>query len=197
MPVHFAGLPCDIGKICEIARKEELVIIEDASHALGAQYKYKGKWFMVGSCRHSDMVIFSFHPVKAITTGEGGAVLTNSKALYNKLLMLRNHGITKNGDKFINRRFRDLSWYHEMQCLGFNYRITDFQCALGVSQLRKINNFLYRRREIAGIYYKEFSNTEGIELPPHKGNFRSAWHLYYIRVDSTYTLKKGKFYERN
>lgn len=182
LPVHFAGLPCDMGRICGIAKKGKFVIIEDACHALGAQYKYKGKWFKVGNCRHSDMTVFSFHPVKTITTGEGGAVLTNSKALYNKLLLLRNHGITKDSDKFVNKRFSDLAWYHEMQCLGFNYRITDIQCALGIGQLKKIGIFLKRRKEIAKIYSKKLAGFNEIILPIEKPYAKSSWHLYYIRI---------------
>lgn len=184
LPVHFAGLPCDVTKIAKIARKRSVIVIEDACHALGAQYKYKERWVRIGSCLHSDMAIFSFHPVKSITTGEGGAILTNRKDIYDKLVILRNHGITKDNSKFTNKNIKNMAWYYEMVSLGFNYRITDIQCALGMSQLRKLEMFIRRRREIAGIYNKEFSNMSRIQLPPDEKSSRSAWHLYYIRVNN-------------
>lgn len=132
---------------------------------------------------YSDMTIFSFHSVKAITTGEGGVVLTNNKALYDKLLMLRNHGITKDGASFKDRT-QGVSggWYYEMQCLGFNYRITDLQCALGVSQLRKLHKFLKRRVEIAAIYNEKFSGTKEMLILPERPYAKSSRHIYYIRL---------------
>lgn len=175
IPVHFAGHPCDLEEIKEIAEKHNLLIIEDAAHALGAEYKK----LKIGSCKYSDMTIFSFHPVKHITTGEGGAVLTNQKDLYQRLLLFRNHGIAKEKEKMT--KF-DGPWYYEMHELGFNYRMTDFQCALGISQLRKLEKFLKRRREIVDIYNKELSKVNGIILPIEKPNIKSSWHIYYIRL---------------
>jgi len=162
-------------EIKEIAEKHNLLIIEDAAHALGAEYKNS----KIGCCKYSDMTIFSFHPVKHITTGEGGAVLTNQKDLYQRLLLFRNHGITKDKKKMASY---DGPWYYEMQKLGFNYRMTDFQCALGISQLRKLEKFLKRRREIVDIYNKELSKVNGIILPIEKPNIKSSWHIYYIRL---------------
>ena len=175
MPVHFAGHPCDLEEIKEIAQKHNLLVIEDAAHTLGAEYK-KSK---IGSCKYSDMTIFSFHPVKHITTGEGGAVLTNQKDLYQRLLLFRNHGITK--DKKKMTKF-DGPWYYEMQKLGFNYRITDLQCALGINQLKKLEKYIERRRELVSIYNKELSEIDKIILPYEKPHVKSSWHIYYIRL---------------
>ena len=187
IPVHFAGQPCDLEEISKIAKKYNLLIIEDASHALGA--KYKGS--KIGSCNYSDMAVFSFHPVKSITTGEGGAVLTNRQDLYESLLLLRNHGITKNPDRFINfSPLTDGPWYYEMLELGFNYRITDFQCALGINQLRKLGKFLQRRREIANFYNKELSKIGKVILPAERPYVKSSWHLYYIRLKDTAKRKQ-------
>jgi len=179
IPVHFAGHPADLREIHAIAKKHNLLIIEDAAHALGAEYRGS----KIGSCKYSDITIFSFHPVKSITTGEGGAVMTNRKDLYEKLLMLRNHGITKENSKFKiqNSKLKE-PWYCEMQLLGFNYRITDFQCALGISQLKKLNKFIKRRREIVRIYNKALSKIEQIELPVEREYVKSAWHLYPIKL---------------
>jgi len=180
IPVDFAGHPCDLKEIHGIARKHNLTVIEDASHALGAEYKDT----KIGSCKYSDMTIFSFHPVKIITTGEGGVVTTNNKEYYEKLLLFRNHGITKQSSKFkVQSSKLTGSWYYEMQYLGFNYRITDFQCALGISQLTKLNRFIERRREIARIYNDAFKDIEEIITPYEKPEVRSAWHIYAIRLN--------------
>lgn len=187
IPVHFSGLPCDMETINKIAEKYSLIIIEDACHALGAEYKANGKWLKVGGCRHSDMSVFSFHPVKHITTGEGGAVLTNNSEYYERLLLLRSHGITKSPDKFINKDsmagFASEPWYYEMQELGFNYRVTDIQCALGVSQLKKLDMFVSRRRGIAATYNKAFGGLECVSLTEEGGTRKSAYHLYVLQID--------------
>jgi len=179
IPVHFAGHPCDLEEIHSIAKKYRLFVIEDACHALGAEYRGT----KIGSCQYSDMTVFSFHPVKSITTGEGGAILTNNETLYEKLLTLRTHGITKDKEKWKAREEGD--WYYEMQYLGYNYRITDFQCALGISQLRKLDRFISRRREIARIYTERLSRVEGIILPVERQYVKSAWHLYTIRLNKS------------
>lgn len=181
LPVHFAGLPCDMLEIAKIARKHNLVVIEDACHALGAKYKTRGKWVKVGSCRHSDMTVFSFHPVKHITTGEGGAITTNNKAYYERLKALRSHGIYK--DKSV---LKNGPWYYEMRDMGFNYRITDFQCALGISQLKKIKSFIKRRIEITDIYNNFFKAVKGIEIPFFWDNLKSSWHIYTLKIDYKY-----------
>jgi UDP-4-amino-4,6-dideoxy-N-acetyl-beta-L-altrosamine transaminase len=175
IPIDYSGHPCDLKEIYEIAKNKDVTIIEDASHALGA--KYKG--INIGSCKYSDMTIFSFHPVKHITTGEGGMILTNNKELYEKLIMLRNHGITKDKKRL---KKNNGPWYYEQQLLGYNYRITDFQCALGLSQLKKLDEFIKKRRKIVNIYNKELENVESIKLPFEKEYVTSSWHLYYIQI---------------
>ncbi|MBU1121685.1 MAG: UDP-4-amino-4,6-dideoxy-N-acetyl-beta-L-altrosamine transaminase [Candidatus Omnitrophica bacterium] len=200
IPVHFSGHPCDLDEIHEIAKKHNLIVIEDAAHALGAEYKGS----RIGSCQYSDMTIFSFHPVKLITTGEGGAVLTNRKDLYERLVLLRNHGITRDGDKFISNakdktKMMDVKeqsffgqWYYEMQELGFNYRLTDFQCALGVSQMRNLDRFIKRRREIVCIYNDKMKNIKTIDLPSERKYVRSAWHLYTIKIKTSVKINEKR-----
>jgi len=179
IPVHFTGRPCDLKEISTIAKRRGLAVIEDAAHALGAEY-YGSK---IGSCQYSDMAVVSFHPVKAITTGEGGAVLTNRKDIYEKILMLRNHGITKESQKFIaNQSDSKYPWYYEQQLLGFNYRITDFQCALGLSQLRKIDKFIERRRQIVAEYNNFFSRIDGVSVPEESPGSRHSYHIYVVRL---------------
>lgn len=182
IPVHFAGLPCAMEDIKNIAGDKGLIVIEDACHALGASWKdSKGEWRKVGSCSHSDMTVFSFHPVKSITTGEGGAVTTNSPELYERLKELRSHGVTKDAGKFVNR---DASpWYYEMQELGFNYRLSDIQCALGISQLRKLERFIGRRAQIAELYTRLLSKYQFIKTPSVFDGRNSAFHLYPVRID--------------
>ncbi|MBU1913439.1 MAG: UDP-4-amino-4,6-dideoxy-N-acetyl-beta-L-altrosamine transaminase, partial [Candidatus Omnitrophica bacterium] len=180
LPVHFAGLPCDLLRIYEIARKNGVMVIEDACHALGAEYKFRGRWVKVGSCHHSDMTVFSFHPVKSITTGEGGAVVTNNNKLHLLLKALRSHGMYRD-----DMTAKNGPWYYEMRGLGFNYRITDFQCAMGLSQLKKIGYFLNRRRTIAEIYNKRLSDIDEILLPMEGKGVRSSWHLYAIRINES------------
>lgn len=181
LPVHFAGQACKMKEIKTIAEKNNLYVIEDAAHAIGSKYE---DGTMVGNCKYSDMTIFSFHPVKTITTGEGGAITTNNKELYEKLLELRSHGITKIADKlkFANKSENNGQWYHEMQSLGFNYRLTDIQAALGITQLRKLDVFIKRRREIVEQYNKAFSNIDWLTLPYEKEKVESAFHLYVLQI---------------
>lgn len=176
LPVHLGGLPCNMKKIKTIAKKYKLIVIEDACHALGS--KYLGT--SIGDCAYSDMAVFSFHPVKHITTGEGGMITTNSKVLYEKLLLLRTHGITKNSTEFVNEN--EGPWYYEMQELGFNYRITDFQCALGISQLSRVETFINKRITIAKKYDKAFSKIEGVEIIKTPEDYKNAYHLYIVKV---------------
>ncbi|MDD5436884.1 MAG: UDP-4-amino-4,6-dideoxy-N-acetyl-beta-L-altrosamine transaminase [Candidatus Omnitrophica bacterium] len=191
LPVHFAGHPCDMKEINAIAGKNGLIVIEDAAHAIGARYKDE----RVGSCKYSDMAIFSFHPVKTITTGEGGAVLTNSKVLYQKLMMLRNHGTTKDPGS-IDKRMGDCAWYYEMHELGFNYRITDIQAALGLSQLKRIDSFIKRRHEIAGVYNKAFDGNEYFDIPIEKDHAYSAYHIYPLRLKDRFSRKRREIFAR-
>jgi len=167
--VDYAGHPCDIAELKEIADKHGLALIEDACHALGAEYKGK----RVGS--FADMTVFSFHPVKHITTGEGGAITTENQELYAKLKLLRNHGI----DKTPSER---ATYVYDMKMLGRNYRITDFQCALGISQLKKADKFLKRREEVAKRYAEAFSGMDSVTPQLVKSDIRHAWHLYTILV---------------
>jgi UDP-4-amino-4,6-dideoxy-N-acetyl-beta-L-altrosamine transaminase len=175
VPVHYAGHPCDMEHIYAIAQKYGLRVIEDACHALGAKYKNGN----IGNCEYSDMVVFSFHPVKSITTGEGGAVLTNNKIYYKKLLAFRSHGILKTD--FINEPHGE--WYYEMQSLGYNYRMTDIQAALGLSQLRKLDFFIERRRSIARTYKEAFQNNSFFKIPFEKESCVSAFHLFVLLID--------------
>ncbi len=186
-PVHFAGLPCHMKAIHSIARKKGLFVVEDASHALGAKYRVDGKWVNVGACRHSDMAVFSFHAVKTITTGEGGAVLTNNRHFYDQLRVLRSHGIHRS--EAISRRSG--SWYYEMRGLGFNYRLTDIQAALGLSQLKRLPQFIARRREIASLYCRFLKNIDAISLPREPEGFYHAYHLFVLSVNFT-KLKKSR-----
>jgi len=185
IPVHFAGQPTDMEKIRELAKSKSLFVIEDACHALGSRYR-DGNF--VGNCKYSDMTVFSFHPVKTITTGEGGAITTKNQDLYKKLKMLRSHGITKE-DKYL--KDNPGPWYYEMQELGFNYRITDIQAALGTSQLRKLDFFVKRRREIVEKYNEAFKDNSTIKIPFEKENVFSAFHLYVLQVDFE-TIKKSR-----
>ena len=175
IPVDFTGRPVDLENILQIAKDNKLIIIEDASHALGATYKGS----KIGSI--SDMTIFSFHPVKHITTGEGGMVTTNNKKCYERLKLFRTHGITKDKDKLLNY---DGPWYYEMQELGYNYRLTDFQCALGLGQLKKIDKFIQRRREIVKKYNSEFKDIPEIKIPEiNPIDYNPVWHIYMIQVN--------------
>ncbi|MBI1866333.1 MAG: UDP-4-amino-4,6-dideoxy-N-acetyl-beta-L-altrosamine transaminase [Candidatus Staskawiczbacteria bacterium] len=185
--VDFAGNPCDYEQILKIAKKHKILLIEDACHALGAEYAFtssaQGKGKKVGS--FADMTVFSFHPVKHITTGEGGMILTNNKNFYDKLKVLRSHGIVKKPEKG--------AWYYEIENPSFNFRITDIQCALGLSQLKKLDKFIKRRREIVKIYNNNFKNTENLILP--KENFQgiSAWHVYTVQLIDK---DRRKFFEQ-
>ncbi|MFA5093273.1 MAG: UDP-4-amino-4,6-dideoxy-N-acetyl-beta-L-altrosamine transaminase [Candidatus Omnitrophota bacterium] len=199
IPVHFAGQICDLEEIKNIVEqkqvdyKNKIFIIEDASHALGSVYKGT----KAGSCVYSDMTVMSFHPVKHITTGEGGVVFTNDEKLYKKLKLLRSHGITNNEEELI---FKDQAyglsglnpWYYEQQVLGFNYRITDIQCALGISQLEKIDYFLRRRRKIFETYNKAFAGNKFIKVPFESLVCFTNWHLYVLQIDFSALGKNRK-----
>lgn len=195
IPVHFSGVPCDMEKISRLAKKFKAIVIEDASHALGGQYP-SGE--MIGCCLFSDMTIFSLHPVKGVTAGEGGVITTNDKALYDRLNQLRSHGIYKGNfdfpgvsvldDKIIHRDEAEENgelnpWYYEMQQLGYNYRITDIQCALASSQLIKLDKFIMRRKEIVKIYDSFFQNSQIVKITQESYREISAHHLYVIRID--------------
>ncbi|MBN1688189.1 MAG: UDP-4-amino-4,6-dideoxy-N-acetyl-beta-L-altrosamine transaminase [Candidatus Omnitrophica bacterium] len=190
VPVHFAGLPVDLKEIAAIARRRDLIVIEDACHALGAEYRGK----KIGSCQYSDITVFSFHPVKHITTGEGGCITTNNRDFYKKMLQMRHHGIGRPQ----SARRRVGNWFYQMNNIGFNYRITDFQAALGLSQLRKLDFFLKRRREIAEQYGEALQSLgEKVILPKlHYPDRKHAWHLYLFRLNLKKTsIHRRRFYE--
>ena len=176
LPVHFSGNPVDLKEIHKIAKDKCLTVIEDAAHALGAEYDGK----KIGSCTYSDMTCLSFHAVKHITTGEGGMVLTNNKSFYEKLMMFRTHGITR--EKSTLTKPDEGDWYYEMHHLGFNYRLTDFQAALGIKQLEKLDRFVMRRHEIVAKYERAFADLSSVRTIKVKSGRNSAWHIYPIIV---------------
>jgi UDP-4-amino-4,6-dideoxy-N-acetyl-beta-L-altrosamine transaminase len=173
IPVDFTGQPADLDEILALAAEHNLTVIEDAAHALGASYRGR----LVGSISH--LTTFSFHPVKHITTGEGGAVTTNDPALAERVRLFRNHGISAD----FRKREQQGSWYYEMQDLGFNYRLTDIQCGLGLSQLGKLASWVERRSRIAERYAEGFAGIPEIEVPTVDPDRESAWHLYIIRLN--------------
>ncbi|MDI6710312.1 MAG: UDP-4-amino-4,6-dideoxy-N-acetyl-beta-L-altrosamine transaminase [Bacillota bacterium] len=175
IPVHYTGRPCDLDSIHAVATKHNLIVIEDAAHALGATYNGRP----IGSL--SDMTVFSLHPVKHVTTGEGGVVTTNSEELYEWLLLFRNHGIERRPERMLDDHG---PWYYEMQELGYNYRLTDLQAALGLSQLAKLDRFLDRRREIVSLYNEAFADLPEVETPlwPDPAQAEPAWHLYVLAL---------------
>jgi UDP-4-amino-4,6-dideoxy-N-acetyl-beta-L-altrosamine transaminase len=179
--VDYAGQPCDIAELREIAGKHGLYLIEDAAHAAGAEYGGK----KIGT--FADMTTFSFHPVKHITTGEGGMVTTGNADYDRKLRMLRNHGIDKSAAE------RGASWAYDMKMLGKNYRITDFQCALGISQLSRLDANIRRREAIVKQYDDEFVGIPEVTIPHVKQGRRSAWHLYTILLDRK--ISRDRFFE--
>ena len=169
LPVHLSGLSSGEKILKKICKRKKIFIIEDAAHSFGAKY---GDGSLVGNCRYSDMTVFSFHPVKTITTGEGGMITTNSYKIYRKLIELRNHGIVRSNNHF----------QYDVKDLSFNYRITDFQCALGLSQLRKIKKIIAKRESIAKKYDLEFSNNKNIYLPQYNLRNLSSNHLYILNI---------------
>jgi len=174
IPVDFTGQPPDMETIMDIARKRGLTVIEDAAHSFGARWNGRN----VGTL--ADMTMFSFHPVKHITTGEGGVIVTNSREHYEKLQLFRNHGMIRDPDRLERH---EGPWYYEMQALGFNYRMTDLQAGLGLSQLRKADRFIGRRREIAAAYTEAFAQTDSLIAPKQRGEAESSWHLYVLGFD--------------
>ncbi|MGI4991237.1 UDP-4-amino-4,6-dideoxy-N-acetyl-beta-L-altrosamine transaminase [Halobacteriovorax sp. GFR7] len=172
-PVHMCGQSCDMKEIFELSKEYGFKIIEDASHAVGGEYLDK----KVGSCKYSDISIYSFHPVKIITTAEGGALLTNDSEIDKKVKLLRTHGATKEN----LHNFNEGPWYYEQHELGYNYRMTELQAALGISQLTRLEEFIQRRNEIANIYIS-FLKKEKIDFIKVREDRKSSYHLFVIKV---------------
>ncbi len=176
IPVHYAGQSCDMKEIFRLSKIYEFSIIEDASHAIGAKYENKS----IGNCKYSDITVFSFHPVKIITTAEGGMATTNDKKIAEKLRQYRSHGITRDKNSF-GEVDNDEIWNYQQISLGFNYRMNDIQASLGLSQLKKVDEFVIKRHEIANFYNTKL-NGMGIVLPYQFDNTFSSFHLYPIRI---------------
>ncbi len=175
IPVHLAGQPCDMESIRALGNQYGFKIIEDASHAIGAKYKAQP----VGNCKYSDITVFSFHPVKIITTGEGGMALTNNSEIAERMQLLRSHGITRDADKMTKQP--DGAWYYQQIDLGFNYRMTDIQAALGLSQFDRLDTFVQKRHVIADKYHLQLFEKALIKPWEHPDSY-SAFHLYIIRI---------------
>jgi UDP-4-amino-4,6-dideoxy-N-acetyl-beta-L-altrosamine transaminase len=187
VPVHYAGGACNMFELRKICNDNNISIIEDAAHALGSHYLSGEK---IGSCKYSDLTVFSFHPVKTVTSGEGGVITTNDKVLYEKILRLRSHGIHRNSEDYKDKIFAYTDnvvnpWYYEMDTLGYHYRITDIQAALGYSQMKKITKFVKKREKLTRRYDKAFRHS--LYVSPIQRSFRkiSANHLYSIKIDFT------------
>ncbi len=188
IPVHFAGQPCDMPAIHELSKKYGFKIIEDASHAIGANYNQT----KIGSCSHSDITVFSFHPIKIITTAEGGMALTNNKEVADKIFRLRTHGITSEKLKMKDRP-RDEIWNYQQIELGLNYRMNDIQAALGINQMKRIDKTISRRHEIARKYDSELANLP-LVTPWQAPNFYSSYHLYNIVIRNDSNKKSQRKY---
>lgn len=179
----YAGQPCDWKSLKIIGRKYGLKLINDNCHAIGASF-YKNKKY---ACKYADVVTQSYHPVKNLTTGEGGSILTNHKALDKKVKLLRSHGVIKKMNKS--------PWSYEMLDLGFNYRLSDMSCALGLSQLKKVNKFVRKKQKIAQIYDKAFKNIKNIKIPLIKKNIQHSYHLYPLRIEfDKFKISKESFF---
>ena len=191
IPVHLNGQCVDMEAVAEFAARHKLRVIEDACHAIGATYRTgTGGEVSVGACRHSEMTVFSLHPVKTIAMGEGGVVTTNDATLYENLLRLRNHGMVRDAARFVQRDEafdadgQPNPWYYEMPEPGYNYRASEIHCALGLSQLRKLDHFLARRRELADAYDAALKPLSTWLQPiPRVAKCASGWHLYVVHVD--------------
>ncbi len=191
IPVHYAGFPCDMEAISSACEARGILVIEDAAHALGAHYSTGEP---VGSCRYSDLTVFSLHPVKSITAGEGGVITTNNYDLYKKLLRLRSHGINKNDDKFQNQILsvtdgQPNSWYYEMQELGFHYRLTEIQAVLAISQLNRLELFMTKRRKLALRYLHKFENEKRFSALLGHDLKLSSNHIFPIKIDFSKVAK--------
>ena len=190
IPVHLSGQSCDMRKINNLSKEFGFKIIEDASHAIGGKYENEP----VGSCQYSDITVFSFHPVKIITTCEGGACLTNNKEIYEKIYNLRSHGIVRNQKDMLNKK--EGSWYYEQKHLGFNYRLNDLQAALGINQIKRLKSFVKKRHLIVNSYNELFDNNENITVPYQNEKSFSSFHLYIIKISNNNKYNRNEIFER-
>tara|TARA_A100001011_G_C14313395_1_gene846742 strand:+ start:2694 stop:3899 length:1206 start_codon:yes stop_codon:yes gene_type:complete len=216
IPVDFAGIPADLPKISELSKKYNFKIIEDASHSVGSKYIYNNEVYKCGDCKHADLAVFSFHPVKTVTAGEGGMVLTNDEELARRVRMFANHGMERESNNFkewkINNKNGKLEkytdegtcdkapWLYQQQLLGYNYRITDIQSALGTSQFRRIDQTIEKRKKIFNEYQKAFGGNNNIQCPIIPNDTDPAWHLYIIRYvgeDKEWRIKTCNFLRDN
>lgn len=188
--VHLSGQPCDMESIKKLSSEYGFKTIEDASHAAGAYYKGES----IGNCKYSDITVFSFHPVKIITTGEGGACLTNNKKLYKKIYDLRSHGIVRNEYNKIDSNHGP--WYYEQLELGFNYRLNDLQAALGINQIKRLDDFVKERHKIAKTYDELFENNKNITTPKQNPLNYSSFHLYIIKTSNSVNYNRLNVFER-
>ena len=189
IPVHFGGNPCDMRRLKQLSIKYGFHIIEDASHAVGGEYDNEP----IGSCKYSDITVFSFHPVKIITSGEGGLALTNNRCLAQKMTQIRSHGITRKTDQLTQNQQQP--WYYEQQSLGFNYRMNDIEAALGLSQLGKLQSFIDRRTELAHRYHHALRTPKLATQLIREGD-RSSWHLYVVTLPTCGQSKRNEIFER-
>jgi len=219
IPVDFAGVPADLPKIWDLAKKYNFKVIEDASHSIGSYYIDKNKKIKCGACVHSDFAVFSFHPVKTVTAGEGGMVLTNDDELARKARMFACHGMERDQERFLpwkidnvngcikddtdlnkEKNITKASWLYQQQELGYNYRITDIQSALGTSQFKRIEETIKKRKKIFDIYQKAFDGHKDLLIPKEFDNLVCAYHLYVIRYlgkDTNWRVKKIKQLREN
>jgi len=193
IPVDFRGHPAQLSEIKQIGDKYHLKIIEDASHSIGSRYKINNEFFSCGNGKYADLITFSFHPVKHITTGEGGAILTDNENLFTRINTLRKHGIDRREDMF-NEEERKGSWIYDMERLGFNYRMTEFQAALGLNQLKKIEQFKKRRREIVNYYNDKLIICDDLILPYEDEDVDSNFHLYVLQIKENKRFDRYDFF---
>ena len=191
IPMYNGGYPNNAENFFKFKKKYGSYIIEDACHAFGASYKYKNKFFKIGSCKHADISTFSFHPLKTITTGEGGLVTTNNKKIFEKVKKIRSHGILRTSNKH---------WKYDVIYEGLNFRLTDFQAALGITQLKKVKKFISSRKQIFNFYNKNLKNIKQVICPENSSSHNSSYHLYIINFKN---IKPGiktdfiKFMKKN
>jgi len=181
--MYLSGNALNVQKLYKIKKKYNCFLIEDACHALGSEYKEGIKKIKVGSCKHSDICTFSFHPIKSITTAEGGAITTNNKKIIDKILLLRSHGIVRSN--------KEKHWHYDVKTYGYNFRLSDFNCALGISQLKKINTFISFRKKVAKFYIQKLKKIKENLILPDMGKTANSWHLFLVSINFK-KIKKNK-----